>query len=135
MTINTTYILLGVILLVSCNSGATKTTNVDTSTKIIKLTDSSRKVVLNTLEDIVKSNSAQGDTTISGRFVSQKKFGAGELYIFIQIGDSTVQLINSAPLKDDEIAKLKKEGNNITVTYNAADKKIKFLSEEFESNQ
>ncbi len=132
MTKNTSYIILGVIILVSCNSAATKTANVDTTTKIIKLTDSSRKAVVNALEDIVNSNATEGNTTISGRFVSQKKFSTGEFYIFIKVGDSTIRLINLTPLKDDEIAKLKKEGNNITVMYNDIDRKIKYLAEVFE---
>ena len=37
-------------------------------------------------------------------------------------------LVNLAPLKDDEITNLKKSGDNMTATFNRADKTIKFLS-------
>lgn len=36
------------------------------------------------------------------------------------------------PLKEDAIAKLKKDGNNVTLTYNSSDKKVKFLAADYE---
>jgi hypothetical protein len=116
------------IFLASCNSSATQNTGIDTSTHIIKLTDSSKAKLENALDDLIKSNTSLGDTIISGRFVNQRKYDNGDFYITIKADNNTINLLNPMPLRDDEIAKLKKDGNNITLSYNSFDKTVKFLS-------
>ena len=121
-------LFLCLVFLASCSSKTqSQSPTVDTTTHTIKLTDSSREKIANALEDIIKSNASPSDTTISGRYVNQGKNDSGDFYITIKTTDSTITLINLSPLKDDEIAKLKKNDDNITVTYNQSDKTIKFL--------
>lgn len=50
----------------------------------------------------------------------------------IKTADSEMTLINLSLLQNQEIARLKKSGTNITVTFNLSDKKVKFLSAEYE---
>jgi hypothetical protein len=128
---------LCLIFLASCNSSETENQNptVDTTTHTIKLTDSSRAKLENALGDIIKSNASPGDTTISGRYVNQGKYNSGDFYITIKTKDSTMALINLSQLKDDDIAKLKKDGDNITVTYNQSDKTVKFLAADYEQEK
>ena len=135
MTPKTYLLFLCLFFLASCNNAKTQNTNVDTTTHTIKLTDSSKAKLENALDDIVKSNASPGDTTISGRYVNQGKYDKGDFYINIKADDSTITLINLSPLKDDEIAKLKKNGDNITVTYNQSDKTVKFLVADYEQEK
>jgi hypothetical protein len=122
-------LFLCLIFFASCNSKTqSQSPTIDTTTHTIKLTDSSRAKLENALDDIVKSNASPGDTTISGRYVNQGKDNNGDFYITIKASDNTITLINLSPLKDDDIARLKKNGDNITVTYNQSDKTIKFLA-------
>ena len=136
MTRKICYPILYLIFVVSCDSQRTETTIKDTTSKTIKLTDSSRTKLVNALEDIIKSNATPGDTTITGKFVNQGKYDNGDFYITITTDGSTITLTNPmSPLKDDEIAKLKKNGNNITLTYNSSDQTVKFLSVNYESKK
>ena len=126
-------LLLCLIPLVACNSKTqSPIPSIDTTTHTIKLTDSSKAKIENALYDIIKSNASPGDTTISGRYVNQGKNDSGDFYITIKTNDSTITLINLSPLKDDDIGKLKKNGDNITVTYNQSDKRVKFLAADYE---
>jgi hypothetical protein len=130
--------ILGIILLASCNNSSSQTDSVTPLARIaVKLDDSSRSKLLSALDSVVESNSAPDDITISGRFISQGKYENGDNYIIVSIkSDSSITLINPlGPLKDGEITKLKKEGNNITLTYSASDKKVKFLAAEYESEK
>lgn len=122
-------LFLCLFFLASCNSKTqSQSPIVDTTTHTIKLTDSSKAKLENALKDIIKSNTSPGDTTISGRYINQEKYNNGDFYITIKTKDSTITLINLSSLKDDEITKLKKSGDNITLTYNQSNKTVKFLS-------
>lgn len=123
---------LCLIYLASCNTSITNDTTIDTTTHTIKLTDTTKEKLVDALGDIIKSNASPGDTTISGHYVTQGKYDNGDFYITIKSNDSTVTLINLSPLKDDEISKLKKNGHNITLTFNQSDKTVKFLAAKYE---
>jgi hypothetical protein len=129
-----TFVLLLIsVLLVSCKNSKNKTITSDTTSKTVILTDSSRAELIRMLDTVVKSNSKKGDITIDARFISQGTKENGDSYITLKTkNDSLIVLNDPMPLKEGEIAKLKKEGNNITVTYNASDKKVKFIATEFE---
>lgn len=128
--------ILPVVLTISCDSSTkTQTKSIDTTTKTIVLTDTSEAKLLNELSDIAKSNSSPDDITISVRFIKQGKYNNGDYYIAVKTNDSTLTLINPMPLKDNDIAKLKKDGNNITLTYNSSTKTVKFLAAEYENEK
>jgi hypothetical protein len=129
-----TFILtISMILVASCNSSKTPTANTDTTSKTIVLTDSSRKELVNALDDIIKSNAKPDDVTISAKFVKQGNYDNGDSYITIKTKDSTLTLINPMPLKEEEITKLKRDGNNVTLTYSSSDKTVKFLAADYQT--
>jgi hypothetical protein len=131
-------LFLGLIFLVSCDGPKSQNRNPAVDTKkshTIKLTDSSRAKLQNALADIVKSNASSGDTTISGRYVNQGKYDNGNYYITIRTNETSVTLINLSLLKDDEISKLKKNGDNITVSYSQSDKTVRLLSADYETEK
>lgn len=63
---------LCLFLLATCNSSTNQGTNVDTTTHVVKVADSSKENLKNALGDLIKSNTSPGDTTIKGRYVSQE---------------------------------------------------------------
>ncbi|HVY76328.1 MAG TPA: hypothetical protein VG890_15975 [Puia sp.] len=101
-------------LAVSCNSISRQTASTD-SAITIRLTDSAKDKMVDTIDSAIESNASPNDTTLSARFIRQETKGDGNVYITVQANDSILTLINLLPLKDDEISKLKKRGNNITL--------------------
>ena len=128
MRLKTYPLTFCVIFFASCNNSTIQNRTIDTTTHTTKVTDSAKAKLINALNDIIKSNASIGDTTINGRYVNQGKYNNGDFYITIKTIDSTITLINLSLLKDDEISRLKKNGDNISVTYNQSNKTIKFLS-------
>ena len=133
MIFKTSIYTLGAILLISCNNIKSEAETKDATTKTFKLTDSSRAKLINALDSIAISNSDPDDITISGRFINQGKYDRGEYYLTIETEkDSSLILINPMPLKETEISKLKKVGDNITLTYSQSSKTVKFLVTNFD---
>jgi hypothetical protein len=122
---------LCLFFLASCNTSNKQDPIVNTTTHTIKLTDSSRKKLITALEDIIITNARTGDTTISGKFVNQGKNDKGN-FITVQTNDRKITLVNLLPLKEGEIGKLKRSGDNITVTYNQSNNTVKFLATLYE---
>ncbi len=88
------------------------------------------------LDTVIASNASPDDTTISGRFINQGKRDNGESYITLKTeNDSLVVLTDPMPFSEEEIAKFKKVGNNVTVTYRSSDKKVKFAAADFEQQK
>ena len=132
MTTKNIIILLGLILLASCKNTQNNTETNNTSNKTVVLTDSSRAKLKSALEDVITSNSSSDDITIDAKFVNQM-YDNGNSYITVKTGDeSSITLTNPMPLDETDISKLKKEGGNITLTYSASNKTVKFLAVNYE---
>ena len=86
------------------------------------------------MDTLVTSNSSPDDTTITGRFINQGKFENGDSYITVKTkNDSIMILIDPmTPLEPTEIVRLKKDGDNITLTYRESHKTVKFLATDYE---
>lgn len=126
--------ILGIMLLISCRNAKYHTG--DRVRIEGRLTDSSREKLIGMLDTVIASNASPDDTTISARFISQGKRENGDSYITLKTeNDSLVVLIDPMPYSDEEIAKFKKDGNNITVTYSAPDKKVKFIAADYEQQK
>ena len=124
--------ILGIMLLISCRNAKHHTG--DRVRIEGRLTDSSREKLIGMLDTVIASNASPDDTTISGRFVNQGKGENGDFYITIKTeNDSLVVLTDPMPFSEEEIAKFKKNGNNVTVTYRTSDKKVKFAAADFET--
>lgn len=133
MTFKSSICILGIILCSSCNNSKTQSETQDTTSATIKLTDSSRAKLINALDTLVTSNSRPDDITISAKFINQGKYDNGDSYITVKTkNDSLVTLINPMPLSESDIVLLKKDGDNITLTYSSSDKTVKFLAADYE---
>ena len=128
---------LCIVALVSCKNPGHPTPKPDTTATTFLLTDSSKAALIKELDTIVASNSASDDITVDARFVDQGKDKNGNAYITLLLkGQKSITLNNPMPpFKPEEIAKLKKKGDNITVTYSNSDKKVKFLAADFEPDK
>jgi hypothetical protein len=128
--------ILILLLITSCNNSQTRNITVDSTSTTFIVTDSSREKLVNALGDIIKSHSGPNDISVTGQFIKQGKYENGDAYLTMKTGDSTITLLNLMfPLKENEIGKLKKNGNNLTVTFDSVNKKVKFLSVLFEQEK
>ncbi len=116
----------------SCHSQKGDVNDKKLMSTTIKLDDSSRKFLINALTAIVDSNASADDVSIDAAFVSQGKLDDNNDYLILKKNDSIIKLINPMPLREEDIHKLKKEGDNISLTYRASTRKISLLFEKFE---
>lgn len=134
MTTKNNILILGVFLLASCKNNQNGTATLDTNSKaVVVLTDSSKAKLADALEGIITSNSSPDDISINAKFIDQGRDSKRGSWLTIKTeNDSIVTLINPMALNETDIAKLKKDGNNITLTYTASDKTVKFLMANYE---
>jgi len=126
--------ILGIMLLISCRNAKHQTG--DRVRIVGRLTDSSREKLIDMMDTVIASNASPDDTTISARFINQGIRENGESYITLKTeNDSLVVLTDPMPFSEGEIAKFKKEGNNVTVTYRSSDRKVKFAAADFEQQK
>jgi hypothetical protein len=127
-------IFIGCFLLISCESNSKNTTKKTPDSKnsnaIIVRDSTSKAYLVGILDSSIKS--IDKPVTITGKFIKQEKYDDENYFLYIKTNDSVLILNNKMPLEEDDIKKLKKEGNNLTVIYSKNDQTIKFLSEDYE---